>query len=404
MASPTPPFAPLWVSPFRPFCALGAAYGVVLMAAWVAGRTGLAALPYGALPPPLWHGHEMLFGFAAAIICATMLTALPGWAGTPEIRGAPLAVLVALWVAGRAAFWAGGALPAWVVVAADCALYVALIAVVAPQLARLANRYYLLLLVVLVGMVAGNLLFLTGGLESGFMLALYSVVLLFALMGGVFTPVFTGNYLRTTGRGDQPRFVVPLEYGAVGAIGLLAAVDLGGAPRQWRAAVALLAFALHAVRLARWQGWKVWAAPLLWTMHVGYAWMVVAFLLLALGDFGSAVAARAWLHALTVGALGSMMLGLMTRMSLRHTGRPLEPPPAMIVGYLLLQAAALLRVCAAGAGAGEFWIVAAGIAWIAAFAIFLACFGTILISPSLPRPVVGPLAVDTRPRSRSDVD
>jgi uncharacterized protein involved in response to NO len=211
MALPTLPFASLWVSPFRPFCALGAAYGVALMTAWAAAQAGLAASPYMGLATPLWHGHEMLLGFAAAIICATVLTALPGWAGTPEIRGAPLAALVALWVVGRIAFWAGGVLPPWLVVAADGVLYVALVALVAPQLARLANRYYLLLLIVLVGMLAGNVLFLTGHVESGFMLALYSVVLLFALKGGVFTPVFTGNYLRTTGRGAQPRFVIPLE-------------------------------------------------------------------------------------------------------------------------------------------------------------------------------------------------
>ena len=380
-----PPLASLWVSPFRPFCALGAAYGVALMAAWVAGQAGLAALPYGALAPPLWHGHEMLFGFAAAIICATMLTALPGWAGTPEIRGAPLVGLVALWAAGRAAFWARSTLPTWLTIAANGALYVALLAVVAPQLARLANRYYLLLLIVLGGMLAGEVIFLAGQPESGFMLALYSVVLLFALMGGVFTPVFTGNYLRATGRGDQARFVLPLEYAAVGTIVALAAVDLAGASRQWRAAVALLAFASHAVRLARWQGWKTWAVPLLWTMHAGYAWMVLAFLLLALGESGSTVAERAWLHAFTVGALGSMMLGLMTRMALRHTGRPLVPPRAMVVAYLLLQAAALLRVGAAGGFAGESWILAAAIAWIAAFALFLTCFGPVLVAPSLPR-------------------
>jgi len=396
--------ASLWTSAFRPFCALGAAYGVALMTLWLVARTGWAALPYGAQPGPLWHGHEMLFGFAAAIICATVLTALPGWAGTPEVRGAPLAVLVALWLAGRAAFWARGALPPSVAIAVGSALYVALLAVVAPQLARVANRYYLLLLVVLVGMLAGEALFLTGRERSGFMLALYSVVLLFALKGGVFTPVFTGNYLRTTGRGGQARFLLPLEYLAVGAIVALAAVELAGAPRPWRGAVALAAFTLHAVRLARWQGWKTLGAPLLWTMHVGYAWMVVAFLLLALGDLGSVAAEHAWLHAFTVGALGSMMLGLMTRMSLRHTGRPLVAPPAMVAAYLLVQASALLRMGAVGAAAGESWIIFAGIAWIAAFAIFLACFGAILVSPSLPRRLVSPLALDSRPPGRDGAD
>jgi uncharacterized protein involved in response to NO len=402
IASPALPLAPLWTSPFRPFCVLGAGYGVALMAAWLAARAGILALPYGALAPALWHAHEMLFGFAAAIICATTLTALPGWAGTPEIHGAPLATLAALWLAGRAAFWARDALPTWLVVAADGALYVALLAVVVPQLARVANRYYLLLPVVLAAMLAGDVLFLGGRPESGFKLALYAVVFLFALKAGVFTPVFTGSYLRANGRGDRVRFLVPLEYASVSAIVVLAAVDLAQAPRSWRAAAALAAFVLHAVRLARWRGWKVRDAPLLWTMHAGYAWMVAAFALLVAGDLGSAGAARAWVHAFTVGALGSMMLGLMTRMALRHTGRPLEPPPAMVAAYFSLQAAALLRVGAAFA-AGEAWILGAGAAWVAAFALFLACFGAVLVSPSLPRVVVSPLAADTpSPRASGD--
>jgi len=404
MASPKRPFAAIWVSPFRPFCALGMGYGVALMVGWVAARAGVVGLPYGVLAPPLWHGHEMLFGFAMAIICATVLTALPGWAATPEIRGAPLAGLVALWVAGRAAFWAQGALPPWFALAAEVALPVALLAVLAPQLARVPNRYYLSLLVVLAGMLAGDVLFMTGRTESGLMTALYAVVLLFALKGGVFTPVFTGNQLRATGRGDQAAFVLPLEVSAIGAIVLLAVVDLAGAPRTWRAAAALVAFALHAVRLARWRGWKTGAVPLLWTMHVGYAWMVVAFLLLGLGDLGIAGAAHAWMHAFTVGALGSMMLGLMTRVALRHTGRPLVVPAAMVGAYLLVQVAALLRTGAALAGAGEPWIAAAGLAWIAAFGTYLACFGAILVSPSLPRVVTSPLAVDTRPPSAGGVD
>ena len=397
MASFELPYAPLWASPFRPFCALGMAYGIVLMAIWLAARAGYAGFPQGMLAPHLWHGHEMLFGFAAAIICATVLTALPGWAGTPEIRGAPLAGLVALWLAGRAAFWTIGALPLPLTIAADGALYAALLAVLGPQLWRVANRNYLLLLIVLVGMLSGDVLFLAGRVEAGLMTALYAVVLLFALKAGVFAPVFTGNHLRATGRGDQVPFLMPLEVGAIGAVFVLAAVDLGDAPRHWRALAALVAFAVHAARMLRWRGWKVRDVPLLWTMHLGYAWMVLAFLLLGLGDLGIEGAGSGSLHAFTVGALGSMMLGLMSRVALRHTGRPLVPPRAMVGAFLLIQLAALLRVAAPLAGVGEPWIFVAGLAWIAAFAIYLGCFGAILVSPSLPRVAVSPLSVDDRP-------
>ena len=397
MASSKLPLAAVWASPFRPFCVLGMAYGIVLMAIWLAARAGYGGVPPGAFAPSLWHGHEMLFGFAAAIICATVLTALPSWAGTPEIRGAPLAGLVALWLAGRAAFWASGSLPPWAVIAADGALYAALLAVLGPQLRHVANRNYLLLLVVLAGMLAGDVLFLAGHAESGLTTALYAVVLLFALKAGVFAPVFTGNQLRATGRGDQAPFLMPLEVAAVGTVLVLAAVDLADAPRPWRAAAALLAFAVHAGRMLRWRGWRVWDAPLLWTMHVAYAWMVLAFLLLGLGDLGVDGAGRGWMHAFTVGALGSMMLGLMTRVALRHTGRPLVPPRAVVGAYWLIQLAALARVGAQLAGADEPWVVAAGLAWIVAFAVYLGCFGKILVSPSLPRIAASPLAVDGRP-------
>jgi len=399
MTTPTSPLAPLWVSPFRPFCVLGVAYGIALMAAWIAQKAGVAPAWAGTLAGQAWHGHEMLFGFAAAIVCAIALTALPGWAGTPEIRGAPLAGLAALWIVARIAYWGREALPAWVAAAGAIALWAVLVALLAAQLARVANRAYLLVLVVLGGLLAGDALFMTGHAASGFQAALYALILLFALAGGVFTPVFTGNHLRATGRGDRVPFLVPLETASIGAILVLALVGLAGAPAPWRAAVAFVAFSLHAVRLLRWRGWKVLDVPLLWTMHAGYAWMVAAFLLLALGELGFAGPARAWLHAFTVGALGSAMIGLMTRVALRHTGRPLSLPGAIVAAHLLVQAAAAVRVGAAMAGGGDAWVVVAGLAWVAAFAIYLASFGPILVRPSLPRIVASPLDADSRPQS-----
>ena len=159
-----------------------------------------------------------------------------------------------------------------------------LAAVLAVQLARVANRAYLLVLVVIAGLLAGEALFLTGRPAAGILAALYALMLLYALAGGVFTPVFTGNHLRATGRGDQAPFVRPLETAAVVSIVALAVADLAGAPAPWRAALALAASAVHAVRLARWRGWTVLDQPLLWTMHAGYAWMTASFLLQALGD------------------------------------------------------------------------------------------------------------------------
>lgn len=393
MPSPRPPFASIWVSPFRPLGALGVAYGVALMAAWVAVRAGVVDAP-GASS---WHAHEMLYGFAGAIVCAIVLTALPGWAGTPELRGAPLAAIVLLWIAARAGYWLRDALPAALAGALACALWVVLGLVLARQLARLAQRTWLALLVVVAGLAAGEALFFAGQAQAGERTGLHAIVLLFALAGGLFTPVFTGNHLRLAGRGAQASFLMPLELAAVASIVALAALDLAAAPPRALAAAAFAAFAVHGVRLARWRGWKALDAPLLWTMHAGYAWLVAAFLLFGLGAAGFPVAAQAWLHAFTVGALGSMMIGLLTRVALRHTGRPLAIPHDIVAAFLLVQVAALARVGGALAGANASWIVVAGLAWAAAFAIYLRRYGAVLTSPSLPRAGASPLTTDTQP-------
>ena len=135
-------------------------------------------------------------------------------------------------------------------------------------------------------------------------------------------------------------------------------------------------------------------------MHVGYAWMVLAFLLHGLSDLGVQGAGRAWLHAFTVGALGSMMLGLMTRVALRHTGRALVLPPAIVAAYVLIQLAALARVTGAINGDSVLAVTLSGAAWVAAFAIYLGCFGKALVSPSLPRDAVSPLSGDAQPLRR----
>ena len=198
---------------------------VVAAAVWIAANAGLVPGGGGMVAGQAWHGHEMLFGFAAAIVCAIALTALPGWAGTPEIRGAPLAGLAMLWVVARVAYWGREALPEWGAVAGSIALWVVLIALLARQLVRVTRRAYLLILVVLGGILLGEALFMTGRAAAGLLAATYALVLLFALAGGVFTPVFTGNHLRATGRGGQPPFLRPLE--GRGIAGVLVRAERG---------------------------------------------------------------------------------------------------------------------------------------------------------------------------------
>ena len=384
--------SPLWASAFRPFYFLGALYAPLLVAAWLGALLGFWQLPGDAVALKLQHGHEFIFGFAAAIITGIVLTALPSWAGTEEIHGGRLALLVALWLAGRIAFWAAPWLPPLLPALIDCLLFPVVFGMLAPQLLRAQNRLYLLLLPILAALFAANLLYHQGLASAdparatlALRLAIHAIVVLYVLKGGVLAPIFTGNALREKGRGQQVPFDMKLEAACLTAVLLLAACDLGAAPRAWTGGAALACALLLGWRTLRWQGWRVADVPLLLVMHMGFAWLVLAFALKAAAELTGIVAESAWLHAFTVGSLGLMMLGLMTRVSLRHTGRPLVVPRTMLFAYGLMFGAALLRLAAGVHDLGNAVIGASALLWAASFALYLMVFARSLITPSLPR-------------------
>lgn len=375
---------PLWRSAFRPFYLLGAGYGVLFMLAWLGVYANLWPAMASGMPLPSWHGHEIVFGFAGAIITGIVLTALPTWSGTEEIKDGRLALLAALWLAGRIAMWLAPWLPVAAIAAIDCALFPATALMVAPQLLRAKNKLYLLLLPVLAGLFAANLAFHLGSDAFGLRLALYSIMLLYVLKAGVLIPVFTGNALREKKRGHEipPCFV--LDALAAGSIAMLAGADLASLPARWVGLAATAACLVQALRLARWRGWLVRDEPLVFVMHLGYAWLVVALGLKAAAELAGAVPQAAWMHAFTVGALGMMMMGLMTRVVLRHTGRPLGLPPAIVAAYAIMFAAAVLRVSATLFDLGRMFVAASALLWIVPFLVYLALFGAMLLRPSLP--------------------
>ncbi|NJD36004.1 MAG: NnrS family protein, partial [Betaproteobacteria bacterium] len=250
----SPPFpgqtltsSPLWTSAFRPFYFLGALYAPLFLAAWLGAFLGLWNPPSGELPLKLQHGHEFIFGFAAAIITGIVLTALPSWAGTEEIRGGRLILLVVTWLSGRVAFWASPGLPAPLPALADGLLYASLLVMLTPQLLRATNRLYLLLLPILLAMFAADLLYhhaASSGNQilaaQALRLAIYAIIMLYVLKGGVLAPIFTGNALREKGRGALAPCNMNLEIAAVGALLQLAALDLPAAPRAGTGAAAAI--------------------------------------------------------------------------------------------------------------------------------------------------------------------
>ena len=383
--------APLLASGFRPFYLLGAIYAPMMALGGIGAFAGWVDLG-ASLGPVLWHGHELLFGFATAIVVGTLLTALPSWTGMPELRGVTLAGLVAAWLLGRVAFWAAPWLPGLAVAGADLLLWPLLLALLAPPLWRLPNRLYRLLLPILLALAASNLVYHAAVLSGDAALAhgslrgaVWALLVLFTLKGGFLTPIFTGNALRELGRGEQARFLMPLEALALLLLLALAAADLMRAPPLATGVLALACALVHGARVARWRGWRVADQPLLPALHLGFAWLLAAFVLKAVADLGGPVPPAAWLHAFTVGALGMMMLALMTRVSLRHTGRALAAPLPMRVAAAAVFAASALRLVASVHGLGPWAVTLAALLWAAAFLIYLVRFGAVLMTPSLPR-------------------
>lgn len=381
---------------FRPFFLLAAAWAVAALA------IVLAALAFGAWPadaPPLgrWHGHEMLFGFVAAAIAGFLLTAVPTWTGTPPVRGAPLAALAALWLAGRAVMlpWLGLANSGWPLVGA--AFFPALALAVGMPLLRTRNYRNFQFVLFLLLLTLADVLFVLG--QAGWLDAppidpLRLVVNLFTLMiavvGGRIVPPFTRNALLMRG---VKVAVTPLPWLDRAAIAAVVAVLVGdlaladGVTTGWLAAVAA---ALHAARLCRWHGHRTFSMPIVAILHFGYAWLPIAFALKAVWLLGAAPWAVNWLHAFTAGAFGTMVLAVMTRVALGHTGRPLVVPKAITIAYALVIAGAALRIAAPIALPAYYieLMAAALAAWASAFAIFLAVYVPILVAPRPDAPAV----------------
>jgi uncharacterized protein involved in response to NO len=187
-------------------------------------------------------------------------------------------------------------------------------------------------------------------------------------------------------RGEKSvAILVPLEYLTALAMIVFAVADLAEAPPAWMAAAGIIAGAVHAVRAARWRGWRTASEPLLWTLHLGYLWFIAMFLLRALAELTPAVPRDAWIHAFTLGALGMVMTGLMTRVVLRHTGRAMAVAPWMRVAYGMVFAAALLRLALSVHGLGVWALAGVALLWGAGFLVYLLLYGPMLLRPSLPR-------------------
>jgi uncharacterized protein involved in response to NO len=381
---PAPRGWPILRLGFRPFYLGAALFGMLAVPLWLALLLGQVQLRL-AVAPVLWHAHEMLFGFAAAVIVGFLMTAGKAWTGLGTPRGAPLAALALLWLAARLAAMLA---PYAVHAALDLLLLPLVAAILIERLLRARSVRNLPLGLILVLLALANLAFhlaVMGALDIPPMRALYAglalVVMIECVIAGRVIPAFTMSALPGLKLQVPRRLERTTLVSTAVALALWVLAPAAGP-------VTALAFsaaaALHGLRLWQWQPLRTRVRPILWVLHAAYAWLPIGFVLLALAQLG-VVGPSAGVHALAVGATGGLIIGMITRTARGHTGRPLRASRLEVAAYALVTGAAVLRVALPLVAPQHqmLWLVAAAVAWGAAFGIYLIVFAPWLLTTRL---------------------
>ncbi len=379
---------PLFAYGFRPFFFFCGLFALLVVPAWLLIRAS-DMLPLDGLPPQLWHAHEMLFGFTAAAITGFLLSGVPSWTRNRGFGGLPVFSLSLVWLAGRAAFALAPFCSLPVLAAMELAFLPALIALIAPPIIRERNRNIAMLAVLAALWIAdAAFLFAIARIDAelasrALLTAMNIILLLLTIVGGRILPAFTSNALRRANASFSLHRYAWLE--TLLPIAMIAVIiaDIWPPVPGLHGGLAILVAILHGLRLSGWRSLRTRGDPMLWVLHLAYAWLPIGFALKGLVLLGNAAWAQHWQHAFGIGAIATMILAVSTRTALGHTGRPLRVGRPIVVAYLLLALAGALRV------AGPvFWpdsysgvLLATGISWVSAFLIFIAVYGPILGRP-----------------------
>ncbi len=390
--------SPFFSYGFRPFFLLAGLLAVLGMALWLLAING-SPWPVQASRSTFWHAHEMGLGFGGAVMAGFILTAGANWTGRPPIRGPLLVCLVLGWLCGRAAMLYSGLLPATLTMLLDLLFPVLLGLLVTREIVGARNRRNYGVLTIVWALTVFTILYHVAAIGSlseesaadmqriVARLFVYLLAVLITVLGGRVIPGFTGSWLRMRGASKLPGARDWLETGIVPltvAAGLSQALAPDGIVT---AVLCISAGAAHVLRLSGWRGLATAAEPLLLVLHVAYAWLGLGFLLLGLSAAGLPVPETAALHALTVGGIGGVILGMMTRVALGHTGRPLHAARITQLAYVLLGSSALLRAFGPLSATGStLAYTGSGLLWIASFSLFVWHYAPILTQPRADQP------------------
>ncbi|MBF0628957.1 MAG: NnrS family protein [Magnetococcales bacterium] len=378
------PLRILLLQGFRIFFLLAGIWSMVAMGVWLAVQSGWLELQTQA-PVVQLHGHEMLFGFTAAAAAGFLLSATPVWSKTPPLTGRPLHGLVIAWLIGRVSALFSCCLSPWIQAVADVGFFVGLLAFLTPTLWFTGNRVHRIF-PVLVGLMAmGDLLTHLEALgltlesaRSGLLLGVDAIVFFLAMTGGHIMPMFTRDALKA--RGEAIAFPISplLEIAGVFTLTGVVLADLFFPFHRASGWVWGVAGVVQGVRLVRWHGHKTLGDPMLWVLHLGYLWLVVGLMARGVARLTGIFSDASALHALTVGAMGLFTLGIMARVALAHTGRPVSAPPALTLAFLIMTAAALVRVNFFMTWDPVSAVLVSGGLWIVAYLLFCMLFVPIL--------------------------
>jgi uncharacterized protein involved in response to NO len=373
---------PLFRLGFRPFYLLAALFAATSVPVWVAQYAG--ALPPAGLAGPIGHAHEMLFGFTLAVMVGFLFTAVRNWTDLSTPTGTALAGLALLWIAARVLVLTPYG---WAAAAVNVAFPIAAAIGIGIPLVRAGNRrnYFFIAILLLLAVAAAGVHLAHLGAVSlpgwlGIRVALDAILFVLAVMAGRVVPMFTNNGVPGADASRHPA----VEKAALGSLLALLAVDLVQAPMPVLVAVLAVAGVAHAARLALWHPWRTRRNPLVWVLHAAYAWLIAHLVLRALGA-ADVVPPPLATHALTIGAIGGLTLGMMTRTARGHTGRPLAADRWEATCYALVMLAAAIRVIGPLAVPAEYvWTVeSAALLWSVAFSIFVVRYWPVLTRPRI---------------------
>ena len=374
---------PLLQNGFRPFFLMAGLYGALLVPLWLGAHlNGWVQLPW---PAGLFHGHELIFGFVTAVISGFLLTAVPNWERTAPASGWRLLLLIVVWIGGRAVIWSAGYIPPFVVLIIDVSYLPLLIIIGIPELLKSKSPRNKIFAAIIVLLGLANILthMTAGGYNidiNPLTLAINLITILIVILGGRVVPGFTSGALGPSAGIRQNSRIDAI---AIGSVIIFTIANAGAGyiaiAEQALPALAIIAGVINLFRMRGWKTIKTIGKPIVWVLHLGYAWLAVGLILRGVFEYADLGAVA--FHGIGVGAIGTMTLAIMSRAALGHSGRQLITPKPVVISYLLVSAAALARLFQPIFG-DDALIIAAG-SWSLAFVLFTIIYLPILVLPRI---------------------